>query len=112
MAREFFQTLPEIRGGVLQEELTDAMRKVVCAVGNTNKPGVITLKLTFKPGSSGSIEVLDELKTKVPELSKGSSLFFATPENYLVRDNPRQDNLPGIRSLAQTTPEYKEVSNG
>ncbi len=112
MAREFFQTLPEIRGGELSDELTQVMKKVVGAVGNCNRPGSITLKIKFKPGSGGSIDISDEIKAVVPEFPRGSSLFFSTPENHLVRDNPRRNNLPGIRSIDNDTGEIKVLNHG
>lgn len=93
MKRPFTETLKDIRFGELSEELNEAINKVVLAVEDTGKVGELTLTLKLKPSSSGAIEVIDTVKSKIPELPKDSSLFFITTEGNLVRNNPRQMEL-------------------
>jgi len=45
-------------------------------------------------------------------LAKGSSLFFATPEGNLVRNNPRQEELPGLKEVAKNDKPLKDVAHG
>jgi hypothetical protein len=99
-ARPFTDVLRDARYGELHEELTNQLNELVKAVGDTNKAGQLTLTIKFKPSSGGAIEMFDEVKLKKPELPKGSSIFFATVENNLVRNNPRQPELTGLREVA------------
>ena len=96
MKRSFMQILNEVRFGEAAEELTDKLQELVAAVDNTQKQGELTFKLVLKPGAGGTIEILDTIKTKIPEPKKGASLFFATVEGNLTMNNPRQPDLPGV----------------
>lgn len=93
MKRPFTEILKDLRFGELSEQLNEEINKVVLAVENTGKVGELILTLKLKPSSSGAIEVIDSVKSKVPELQKDSSLFFVTTEGNLVRNNPRQMEL-------------------
>ena len=110
MNRPFDHTLREIRFGECLDELTAELGKLVAAVSNTGKAGSLTLTIKMKPVGA-AIEITDDIKDKVPALSKGTSLFFATPENNLVRNDPRQPDLTNLKSV-ETRPatELKEVA--
>lgn len=97
--RTFTSTVEALRFGTLGDELTDALRDVVARCASTGRAGAITLTLSLKPGKGGQIEVFDEIKTKLPKEERGSSLMFATPENNLQREDPRQLSLPHVRSV-------------
>lgn len=98
-ARTFTQTIDALRFGTLSDELTDKLRDLVATVAFTGKAGSLTLTLALKPGKGGQIEVFDDIKLKEPKPEKGSSLMFATPENNLQREDPRQLQLPGLRTV-------------
>ncbi len=94
--RPFTDTLRDLRRGHTLEELGEALNTVVAAVRKTGKAGAITLKLTVSPASKGDIDqvrISDVLTTKVPELDRASTIFFATVENNLQRTDPRQQEL-------------------
>lgn len=111
MNRPFDHTLREIRFGECLDELTAEIGKLVAAVGDTGKAGQITLTIKLKPVGGGAIEVTDDIKAKIPTLPKGSSVFFATPENNLVRNDPRQPELSGLKEVAAApAAELKEVA--
>jgi hypothetical protein len=111
-ARPFTDVIRDARYGELLDELTAQMNELVKAVGDTNKAGQLTLTIKLKPSSGGAIEVFDEVKMKKPELPKGSSIFFATVENNLVRNNPRQPELTGLREVAAEQPKELKTVNG
>lgn len=92
--RPFLDYLREHRSGLTHAELSEAMQQLVAAVVEERKGGEITLKIVVKPQGDGAVMVTDEVKVKLPKPSKGGSLFFVTPENNLVRQDPRQSNLP------------------
>ena len=45
-----------------------------------------------------------DVKVKEPTLSRGTSLFFLTPEGNLTRRNPRQQDLPLRPVLDEDSP--------
>lgn len=98
--RTFTQTLETLRFGTLGDELTDKLRDLIATCATTGRAGAITLTLQLKPGKGGQIEVFDDIKVKEPKTEKGSSLMFATVENFLQREDPRQLVLEGLRTVA------------
>lgn len=94
-ARPFQLFLGEHRGGVLHDELSDALQDLVASVAEENKGGVLTLKIVVKPTSAGNgaLTVTDEIKLTKPKETKSGSIFFVSPENNLVREDPRQTKL-------------------
>ncbi|HEY2250933.1 MAG TPA: hypothetical protein VGH74_07715 [Planctomycetaceae bacterium] len=91
--RPFSDLLRELRYGEALDELSAALNELVAHCVASNKPGELTLKLKLKPSKSGAIEITDAVTVAGPKPERGSSLFFATPENNLIRNNPRQTNL-------------------
>lgn len=102
MSRSIAEVLRELTGGQTYEELNSALTEVVAAVGETRKSGSITLKLSIKPNGDNSVIITDEIKSKVPERSRGETLFFTTSGGSLVRQDPRQPDLP-LRSVPVPT---------
>ena len=97
MARPFLNTLADVRAGGAVEDLDASLADVVQAVRNTGKTGELTLKLTIKPASKGDIVTLfvdADIKTKLPRLDKGSTVFFADDTGSLTRRDPRQGEIP------------------
>lgn len=110
--RLFTDVLRDMRFGETLDELSDEFNKLVQAVEDTGRPGEIILSIKLKPSTAGAIEVTDLIKTKLPPPQKGTSLFFATPEGNLVRNDPRQSEIPGLKQVESDRKEVKEVSNG
>lgn len=108
--RTFTSTVEALRFGTLGDELTDKLRDLVASCAVTGRAGAITLTLALKPGKGGQIEVFDEIKVKLPKEEKGSSLMFATPENNLQREDPRQLSIDGLRSVDQDTGEIRNLN--
>lgn len=104
MRRPFADTLRDIRGGAVLDDLAEEMQKLVDAVASTGKGGSLTLKLDIKPMAQfdGAVVVTDDIKTALPKLSSNGTVMFTTPEGNLSRKNPKQDDLPGL-TIAQPT---------
>lgn len=98
--RTFTQTLEAMRFGELSDELTKKLRDLTLKVDDRKRAGSLTLTIKLKPGSGGQIELVDDIKVTEPKADKGSTLMFATPEGNLQRNDPRQGELEGIRSVA------------
>jgi len=92
--RPFADLLRDHRGGLTHDELTDHLQDLVAAVTDEKKGGYITLTIAIKPmGRGDGLEVSCEIKAKPPTKPAGVSIFYATPENSLVRDDPRQKTM-------------------
>lgn len=108
--KTFAQTIEQLRYGTLHDELTKAMNDLTAAVTTTNKVGKITLSISLKPtNNSGQIEIIDDIKLTLPKENKGTSIMFATPENNLQREDPRQMSITGLRTIDQETGELRQV---
>jgi len=88
--RPFIDTLRQVEGGFLLEELAETQRELVQAIQHTNKSGTLTLTLTYTPEGQGQLSIEAAVKAKAPKLARGRSLFFVTPDANLDRNNPRQ----------------------
>lgn len=64
----------------------------------------------YKPDGNGQMTIKADVKTKEPALSRGTSLFFLTPEGNLTRRDPRQQDLP-LRTVNDDKPDVlRQVS--
>lgn len=88
------QLLREHRAGATQEEISDAIREVTAAVTDEGKAGTVTVTIHIKPlGKGDGLAVGIECKAKPPKQTVGTSVFFATAQNDLVRQDPRQASM-------------------
>ncbi len=102
MAGTFLDTLREIRRGVSLEELSDQLAALVASVRETGRPGKLTYTLVVKPASKGDTNTLmvqDAIKVAAPVLERATTVFYATTNNELQRNDPRQPELIGLRVL-------------
>lgn len=107
--RPFTDTVVALRFGTLNDDLTTELNKLVATVTSTGKVGELKLTLKLKPGKGGQIEVFDDIVVKAPKEERGSSIMFATPENNLTREDPRQMSLQGLKSVDMETGELRRV---
>ncbi len=103
-------TIAEIRGGLLNEELAEAIGKVTAAVRETGRKGKVKLELVILPfdGEAGEIErvtVRDHVTTTLPEKKKRDSVFFIDTNNNLQR----QQSIPGVEPVAQPAATQKDA---
>ena len=93
-SRPFIDTLRDIEAGGLLDELSETQHSLIDAIRLTGKGGELTIKLAYKPDGNGQMTIKADVKAKEPALSRGTSLFFLTPEGNLTRRDPRQQDLP------------------
>lgn len=96
--RPFAETLQKINRGRLLNELAEQMADVLAGVMATGKPGAlqVTLKVS-KSKADRMVEIVPDVKAKVPVIAPAASMFFVDEANYsLSRTDPLQDELPGI----------------
>lgn len=93
-SRSFMDFIREHRNGHTHDELSDALQALVAEVNEQGKAGTLTLTISVKPiGKSDGLEVGADIKSKPPKAAAGVSIFFPTPENNLVRQDPRQQAM-------------------
>lgn len=94
MARQFTDVLGQMNAGRTVDNLTEKLAEVTDAVLLTGKKGSLTLKIEVSRNSELSCSFNENVDIKVPELSRGTAVFFKNPAGDLVRDDPRQPRLP------------------
>jgi hypothetical protein len=111
----FPETILQINNGATVTELSEALQQVVGAVRAAGKNGSITLTVKVSPASKGSANVLmveSQVRTKLPEPERGMTIFFATEDNKLVRNDPKQQMLPlRVVEIGAQPKELKEGVN-
>ncbi len=109
----FQKTMLEIANGATVGELNDALQKVVAAVRQTGKRGKLTLDVTVSPAAKGATDVLmieAQVKTRLPEPERGMTIFYATDDNRLVRNDPKQPTLDlRVVDIGDQPKQLKEV---
>lgn len=99
--RQPFPTFIEQVPG-LSEEATDALNDLVHASTETGKAGEVVIRIKMKPigGKAGQMELETDVKSKLPQAPRGKTILFATPDNNLSRQDPRQATLDGVRDVS------------
>lgn len=94
-SRPFYDFLREHRNGKAHDELSDALQECVASVVEEGRTAKLTFTVTVKKSGAGegAFIVMDEIKTSLPKPDKGGSIFFVTPDNNLIREDPRQRSL-------------------
>lgn len=92
----FAIVLGQVSHGDLSSQASETLAELVRRVHETGKSGSMTLKIEIKPRGrdSGQVEVNGKVDPKYPVPDVAPSMFFATEEGELKRDNPLQGKLP------------------
>ncbi len=67
--------------------------ELIGAVVANNKAGTLTLKISVKPSTAGTLAVKSEININKPKGLPAESLLWPTPEGNLLADDPRQKKL-------------------
>lgn len=109
----FLHTLSTLRHGLTQQELSEELHNAVSAARDTGKAAEITLKIKIKTEANGAqVFITDEIKSKIPAYAREQTILFPTPEGNLIREDPRQASIPGIRSVDNERPETFKTATG
>lgn len=109
--------LQQLNSGQVYQDLGDKLTELVLAVQETRKVGELNLQLKIKPNGEYGVMIADTVKYKVPERPRGETLFFVNSAGNLMRNDPRQEQLPlrrieaGMATPLRTVSEA-EVVNG
>ena len=98
--RSFQDVLTDLDEGKVHEQLTAQLPDLVKRVMETGKAGTITLTLRVKKENRMAV-VNADVKVKLPAPATDSTLFYATEDGVLRRDDPKQ---PVLRNVSMTPP--------
>jgi hypothetical protein len=103
--RPFAAILNDIRGGDVADQAAELMQELVAAVREHGKKGELVLKIAVEPmkGNPDALSVSGDVTSKPPRPTPVAAIFFADTDGNLLRDDPRQIALPGLRVLDKTT---------
>lgn len=97
--RPFRDVLAEFAEGATEQELGEAMWDLVQRVQDTGKAGSLQLTIKVQPNGRGQIEVLDEVKLRLPEFSRPTTAFYTDRSGNVSRRNPAQPEIPGMARI-------------
>lgn len=107
--RPITDTLRHLRGGVFQDEASEALAALVKIVAETGKPGSLTLKLDVKRISkSGAMTIKDTITVKAPKEEAIETMLFSTVEGNLVTEDPHQMKL-ALKQVQSATADVKTI---
>jgi hypothetical protein len=108
MSKTFTQTVAELNGGKFAEELTTALSDLVGACSSIGKAGSLTVTIKMKPGKAGSaMQVEHDFTLKAPEFDRPTDYMYVGKDNSLLRNDPRQPDLPLVQSVDKETGEIR-----
>lgn len=105
----FGQIIGSLRGGAAQDELNDKVQEVVEAAKEHRRAGSISLTLKISPNGD-TVLVKDEIKAKVPEADRPSTMFFTDEHGNLLRRNPNQPEFD-LREVKPAPAAAKDAIN-
>lgn len=100
--RPFADWLREQGEGKTHDELSEALYDLVARVTDTGRKGTLTLTITVEPmkKSDEVLVISDEIKLKLPEFDRPVSVFYTDDQGNLIRNNPNQPELAGLRDVS------------
>ncbi len=101
--QQFTDFLTRHRAGGLLDRCGAEMARVIAGVHQTGKTGSLTVKLVVKPAprGGGAVYVVDDVKTKAPEVEAEASFWFASESGKLSVDHPDQRTLAFTPEVVQ-----------
>ena len=88
-------------------DLSAHVSEAVQTAEDTGKMSSVTLTLKFKPQGAGRMEVVDEIKSKLPRYPRQTTLMYSDGGSLLV-DDPKQHKL-NLKTVDTAPRNFKEV---
>lgn len=109
--RPFASILQEIQSGQAHDEVSKAFRDLILAVEDTGKGGKLTFTLDVKPLKSGDgvLVLTPAHAVKLPQHDRKASLFYATKDGNVTKDNPNQLAFENLKVIENDTTEPIEL---
>lgn len=100
--RPFMDWFSELSKGRIHDEATEQLAALVTAIQETGKKGELTIRVVVKPQpkmDGRAVTAEATVATKPPKADAATSLFFVDGSR-LVRNDPEQLDLPGLRDVS------------
>ena len=99
----FCSLLMAMNGGVVDSEMTLALRDLVGEVKRLGKNGSITLKINVKSAGDRAIALSDEITVKIPKEPRPGKIMFPDGDGRLFNSDPLNVVLPFKRVADEKT---------
>lgn len=94
--RDFQDILTDLDDGHVHEELTHQLREVVRACRTAKRAGSLTLKIDIRPEGERQFVINASVKPNIPTPKPGITMFFASDEGDLRKEDPKQIPLKHV----------------
>lgn len=109
---QFANVLEEMNRGRTAKDIDHALKQVLDSCADLGRAGELTIKLKVLPTKRNLNEVTATITTKLPQEKAEPSIFFFNDRNELVRDDPRQKELPFPQVMRrEEVPQVAEAHN-
>ena len=99
--RPFSAVLHELGEGSTESELGEAFWDLLQRVQDTGKAGTLTLTIKVQGDGRGRVQVLDEVKLRLPEYNRPQTSFFIDKHGNASRRDPNQPEIPGVTNITR-----------
>lgn len=112
--KTFVQTLQDHHYGYTAQEATDKLAEALAASERTGKATEVTIKFKIRPVSkaAGRYDVTIDISNKLPAKEIEAAIMFVGPDGSLQNNDPRQQDLPGLRVVDGPRPEAVRADAG
>lgn len=97
----FVKLVTEIRGGKLEEHLSEKVRQVLQGMQEHGGKGKLVLTLDFVPNKYGQVEVKGKVKAEVPDRAIAPGIYWLDDDASLVSRDPSQRDIEDIPGVAR-----------
>lgn len=91
---QFSEWLANLKGGVVDDELTLQLRSLVQEVFEIGKAGELTFSIRLTKDDARTLTLAEKVTAKHPVEPRAKSLWFPDENGELHRDDPYQKRLP------------------
>lgn len=101
----FIELVRDLNRGTTGEELSEQLSELQQRCKETGKAGELTLKIKIKPerGADGMFQVTDDIKCKLPDFDRPSTIMYEHGDMQLRREDPKQIKME-LREIQEPAP--------
>lgn len=113
--KSFTFWLAKLSSGEAESHLSYELQKLLermdeeAHTRNKEVKGSLSLKLNFAVDETGAVGVVFDIATKEPPRKTTPSIYWLNNKSQLVDNNPRQQEIPGLRDVGGGKREFRAV---
>lgn len=105
----FIKTVSDLAWGEAVTDYDQALRDLVEAVKEHQKPGTLQITLKFIPEGNAQITIEDSYKVVRPDKDRMKTIMFVQRDGSLGKRDPRQPELPFREVPTNVDPDTGEI---